>query len=423
MYVAGPVAAASSVTFGTPSATSTFGKSIVFTQPFSGATIKSATILIQTPWPPEAGPTALAVSGASSPLSFTMPVAALLPNMQVVAQFELELTDGTVEDGPVIRITYADTRVTWKLKTGSIVRLHYAAGTDAFAQQMLKWANDGVTKAAAFLGVPESQPIDFFVYASASLFQSATGLPGTAGGEAFRDFRTCFVELAPGDSQYGPDVLPHEATHVVFEDGTANPYHTTPHWLDEGFARYLSIGYDAQDRQLVSAAAQSGTLMPLSAFTYTYPMDAQRIYLAYAEGVSSVDFMVRKYGQAAIQKMVKSYAGGATDDEAFTAAFGIDVDGFDQAWMTDNGATASKLGPQPAPTGPLPPGWNGSSGGSGATPKPSGSGGPGGSSGTSGGSEQPKGSNTVVLVLAALLAAAGFTMVALSYVLISQARR
>ena len=291
-----------------------------------------------------------------------------------------------------------------------------------FAQQMLKWANDGVTKASSFLAVPETAPIDFFVYASASLFQSATGLPGTAGGVAFRDFRTCFVELAPGDAQYGPDVLPHEATHVVFEDGTANPYHSTPHWLDEGFARYLSIGYGPEDRQLVSVAADAGTLMPLSAFTYSYPLDAKRIYTAYAEGVSAVDFMVRKYGQPAIQKMVKAYGSGLSDDEAFKTAFGIDVAGFDDAWLADNGAKASKLGPQPEPTGPLPPGWSGA-GGSGATPKPSGSGGPGNPPAGETGSQQSSGSNTVMLVLAALLAAAGFTMVALSYVLISQPRR
>src|ERR1035437_414809 len=46
--LAGPVAG-SSLTFGTPSATSKFNTGIAFSQPYSGGTLKSATILITTP--------------------------------------------------------------------------------------------------------------------------------------------------------------------------------------------------------------------------------------------------------------------------------------------------------------------------------------------------------------------------------------
>jgi hypothetical protein len=72
--------------------------------------------------------------------------------------------------------------------------------------------------------------------------------------------------------------------------------------------------------------------------------------------------MVRKYGKSAIQKLVKTYGSGATDDEAFTAAFGIDTAAFNKAWLADNRVAASATyGPRPAPTGPIPPGWTGSS--------------------------------------------------------------
>jgi hypothetical protein len=74
-----------------------------------------------------------------------------------------------------------------------------------------------------------------------------------------------------------------------------------------------------------------------------------------------VDFMVRKYGKSAIQKLVKTYGSGATDDEAFTAALGIGTAAFNKAWLADNSvASSATYGPQPAPTGPTPPGWTGS---------------------------------------------------------------
>jgi hypothetical protein len=47
-----------------------------------------------------------------------------------------------------------------------------------------------------------------------------------------------------------------------------------------------------------------------------------------------------------------------TDDEAFVAAVGLDVAGFERAWLDDLGAEApTEHGPRPAPAGPLPADW------------------------------------------------------------------
>ena len=95
--------------------------------------------------------------------------------------------------------------------------------------------------------------------------------------------------------------------------------------------------------------------MPLTALTGEFPTTADRFYLAYAESVSAVDYLIRTYGQAAMAKLVKTYGTGASDDEAFTAAFGVDTAAVGQAWLADNGVTASQtFGPQPAPPGPVP---------------------------------------------------------------------
>ncbi|HYX12143.1 MAG TPA: hypothetical protein VE817_09180, partial [Candidatus Acidoferrum sp.] len=55
------------------------------------------------------------------------------------------------------------------------------------------------------------------------------------------------------------------------------------------------------------------------------------------------------------------YADGVTDDEAFKAALGVGVEDFAAAWLSSIKAEApQRYGPQPAPAGPLPPGWSGS---------------------------------------------------------------
>ena len=99
----------------------------------------------------------------------------------------------------------------------------------------------------------------------------------------------------------------------------------------------MADGYDSNYRSLVSQAVQAGTLRPLLAYVDFFPVDATRIYLAYAESVSAVDFMVRKYGQAAVARIVKTYQTGATDDEAFKAGIGVDMATFNTAWLASIG--------------------------------------------------------------------------------------
>ena len=173
------------------------------------------------------------------------------------------------------------------------------------------YGEQAIPKAAAFFGItetkrdrllhlPQPEPVPDRLWASAE----------TIGGQAESQFRTCFALVAPDRSGYGSTVVPHELTHIVFNDVTDNPYHSPPRWLNEGLAVYLSEGYGSDDRGLVSRAVKSGTLVPLAALAGYFALDSARIFLSYAEAVSAVDFMVRKYGKAAIQKLVASLRHG-----------------------------------------------------------------------------------------------------------------
>jgi Peptidase MA superfamily len=371
--MAGPAYGAS-VTFGTLSWTSTFGQGIVFTQPVSGAAFTEADVVLTLPG--DVGPTVVALKQAGgSSLTYTFDTSAgqIQPNTQVTAYFQVVFSDGTVQQGSPVTATYTDDRFHWQTLAGKLVTLHWYSGDASFAQQALTMGENGIAKSAQFLGVTETKPIDFFVYADQQSFYDALG-PGTrdnVGGEANTTTRTLFALIPPDGLAYAQTVVPHELTHVVFGDGTDNPYHSPPRWLNEGLAVYLSEGYGSDNRSLVAQAASAKTLMPLSALTGEFPTETDRFYLAYAESVSAVDYLIRTYGQPAIAKLVKTYKTGASDDEAFNAAFGVDTAAVDKAWLAANGVTASQtFGPQPAPPGPVPPGWTSSGGGSTATGQP-----------------------------------------------------
>jgi hypothetical protein len=265
--------------------------------------------------------------------------------------------------GPELRVVYADDRFDWQTASGALVRVHWYEGDAAFGAKALKLGEDQVSETSKLLGVTETEPIDFFVYADQDKFYDALGpsTPENVAGEAFPNIRTLLGLIPPGQID-DPEVavrIPHEFVHMVFDTASKNPYHSPPRWLNEGLAVYETEGYGASDRSMVEDAAKNGTLIPLDGLTGQFP-NGNDFFLAYAESVAAVDYMIRTHSSDALVSLVRSYADGRTNDEAFTAALGADMTAFSTAWFQSVNATPKpKYGPQPAPPGPVPSAWAG----------------------------------------------------------------
>lgn len=364
-----PVAAADAVTFGPPTATSAFGRSIDFAQPVDLAAVpERVEILLRTPG--SAGPEVVEVEAPAGAgdrvLRFSLPLADghVVPNTTFTARWRVTEPGGRSWLGPEASRTYADDRVEWRSLAGDIVRVHWYEGDAAFGRRALRIGEESIAETASLLGVTETEPIDFYIYADGPTFRDALG-PSTrewTGGQAHSEIRTLFALISPAeiDDPWVDVVIPHELVHLVFATAIESPYHEPPHWLNEGLAVYLSEGFGSSNRSAVEGAAADGTLMPLEGLSGAFPTASDRTVLAYAESVAAVDHIVRVHGRDALVKLIRSYATGVSDDEAFEAALGVDVAAFEAGWLDELGATPPvRHGPQPAPPGPVPPGWSG----------------------------------------------------------------
>ena len=345
----------------------------MFKQPVTlDAPVVAAELLITFGGVP--GPTVLEVTppfGTGSRLlteTFSLDLDGFIaPNTPISARWRLypEATPDEPVTGPAVDILYEDDRFDWRTEAGDVVRVHWYEGSDAFGARALRIAEDAVESSSALLGVTETEPIDFYVYAEEDSFYAALG-PGTrenVGGQANTEIRTMFALISPSeiDDSWVQVVIPHELTHLVFDTAVDNPYHFPPRWLNEGIAEYQSEGYDASYRATVESAAKEGSLIPLDGLVGQFPTTFDRFRLAYAESTAAVTWLVDTYGQDALVSLVRSYADGLTDDEAFTQALGIDVTAFGDAWLASVGAVApTRYGPQPAVPGPVPQAWSGS---------------------------------------------------------------
>ena len=293
---------------------------------------------------------------------YPTPSGGVYPNTRVRLGFRVTLDDGQVIDSQPATIRYEDTRFAWKTLEGDLVRVHWYAGTNGFGARALQIGERAVKEASDLLGVTETEPIDYFIYADQDAFYDVLGpaIRENVGGIALSEIRTLFANIAPSDvnAAWVGIVVPHELTHLVFGTATSNPYHDPPHWLNEGLAVYLSEGYTGGARTNVEQTARHGEIMPLRALVGQFPTTADRFGLAYDESVSAIDHLIATYGQEALVKVIRSYADGVSDDAAFEAALGVDAAGFEAGWLSKLGiGEPVPYGPLPAPPGPLPPSW------------------------------------------------------------------
>jgi hypothetical protein len=264
--------------------------------------------------------------------------------------------------GPEATAVVSDDRFAWRTVNGPLIRLHWYEGDEAFAQRALEIGERAVANAAELLGVSESDPIDFFIYDSPQALAPVLG-PGSrenVGGQAHAEIRTMFGLIEPNEinSDWVDTLVAHELTHLVFDTATGNPYHAPPRWLNEGIAVYLSEGYNASWRAVVEAAVGQGAIIPLDGLGGLFPTTADRFRLAYGESVSAVDFFIRTYDEQTLWSLVRSYADGVSDDDAFRAATGADMGSFNEAWMGSLGlGVPEPLGPRAGQPGPLPADW------------------------------------------------------------------
>ncbi len=288
-WAVAPVAAAADVaTFGTPTVEGSFGQDITFRQPVTiDATVGSRRAAGHVRGRARADGRSRyprRPTGATT-LTYTMKIADqghILPNTPMTASWRLtpHADPSAPAIGPSVKHVYADEGHAWKTTAGKIVRVHWYEGSEAFGKRALEIGESAIEESAALLGVTETEPVDFFIYADEDSFRAALG-PGTrenVGGQADAEIRTLFalIPAAQIDDAWVKAVVPHELTHLVFDTAADNPYHFPPRWLNEGVAVYESEGYGPSDRSDVASGRERRLAHPAPRADRAVPDERRR---------------------------------------------------------------------------------------------------------------------------------------------------
>ncbi|MGH2463180.1 MAG: peptidase MA family metallohydrolase [Candidatus Limnocylindria bacterium] len=274
------------------------------------------------------------------------------PNTAVAYKWRA-VTGTQVTVSPERTLLYDDDRpdLAWSVARIGSATVHWYGGNETIARRFGDLAGGAADAAAALLGHPLANPIDIFVYDGREDFLGAVG-PGTrewVGAATYPYLRTVFMWLGAGSSAFLETTLAHEVTHVVFYDATNNPFHEPPAWLNEGTATWAEFGNADTERDLVEREARTDEgLMAFEALTDQFPIDARGANLAYAQGATMVDLIIRERGAGAMAAIAESYRSGATDEEAMEAATGVSFDELRAQYFAAFGVA------EPVPVEPLP---------------------------------------------------------------------
>jgi hypothetical protein len=220
-------------------------------------------------------------------------------------------------------------------------------GDDSFGEALRKAAASAISTMSSQAGIKVDAPIRILIYANDQDFKTAVD-PGTqewAGGSAYPRYNVILIQASAANLDYATRTIPHELTHVIIYNATKNPYGSIPHWLDEGLAMTSEGEQEPGFDVALKAAVKSDTLISAWSLSSNFPADSRLARLSYAEAYSLTQFIITKYGQGAMSKLLAAFREGSTYDDALKTAIGLDTYGLDDAWRAGFGLPPARSDP------------------------------------------------------------------------------
>jgi hypothetical protein len=286
----------------------------------------------------------------------------LPPGMKIWWDWRLVDADGQETRSAKKWVTWIDSIHSWtSISSGNII-LHWYQGTEAYARDLMKSAEDARVILKQDVGAWPDSDINLYIYASNQEMKDA--LPGAKdwiGGLSFSENqRTIMIGIGPGEEAWGKSTIKHELAHVAAGSIMGGCYGSIPLWLNEGIAVYTEGTPDPLYVKLIEQAVYNDELFSLRSISDQYQEINGDPSLTYAESLSVVQFLVREYGHEKIRNILVALGEGYTYDSSLQSALGLDMDGLDDAWRKSLGADArpkKSIGASPTPltAGTLPP--------------------------------------------------------------------
>lgn len=246
-------------------------------------------------------------------------------------------------------VTWLDSDHRWRtLAHRDLLRLHWYAGDDAFAQTLLDTALAGLALNEQQAGLTTPAPVDVYIYANtADMREAILYEPSWTGGLAFPDHDIVLIGISSSDLDWGRSALVHELTHVLVGHLTFTCLGDVPTWLNEGLAVYSEGQLDSASQAQLDAAIRSDALLSVRSLSAGFSEVASRAQLSYSQSYSLVRFLIETHGQQRMTDLLVHLRDGLPIERALQQVYGFGVDGLEDEWRSAIGAAPRSPTAQP----------------------------------------------------------------------------
>ena len=270
------------------------------------------------------------------------------PGTKITYHFEVRDKAGGVVRTEATEFVYEDSRFHWLTVSDDLITVYYYGEfVEERARIILEAARETMDNMVDVLGIVPTDPLRIVSYNNyrhmvmALPFRSqAVSEDLQAQGMAFSDERVLLIHA------FDPTVtgtVSHEFTHLLVAEAAGGTSAAVPSWLNEGLAEYGNIDQTDEYDAALRYGIYTRRIRPLW-YQGTFSGEPEDILIAYGQGKSVVNFMVRQWGEDKISQLFEVLRQTRDIDAALLQVYGVDQYGMDTAWRKSLG-----LEPLPSP--------------------------------------------------------------------------
>lgn len=272
------------------------------------------------------------------------------PGATVWWEWQLTDTDGNSHTSERRELRLIDDGHEWREVSDEAVTVYWYAGDTNFGEETLEAALESLEQISGQIGVWLTEEIQLWLYPSSEEVREAITLSQDwAGALAFPDYNVMIIGLAPGQSNWAEDVIPHELAHLVVGAASFNCRGgRLPVWLSEGLSVASEGAAFTEDLERLETALQEETLLPLPALSDGFSAYGSGARLAYAHSGEAVRYLLEEFGAEQMSALLTAIGGGMTPDNALEETYGFDTGGLDARWRQSQGYAPTPTSPAAA---------------------------------------------------------------------------
>ncbi|MDD4923340.1 MAG: peptidase MA family metallohydrolase [Dehalococcoidales bacterium] len=230
--------------------------------------------------------------------------------------------------------SFDDDNYDWHNLNHNNVTLYRYYGDEGFAADLMQTCQDTLVRLGEDTGAYPESPIRIYIYSSSSALRNAMVFAKQwTGGVAYPAYGVIAIGISRSNLEWGKRALAHEIAHLVTHQMTSNPYNSIPVWLNEGISMYAEGELEKAYENYLKEAVVRGSLISVQSLCSPFSAYSDISYLSYAQSYSIVAFLIERYGQQKMHRLLMVFKDGSTYDNALLEVYGFDLAGLNSLWQ------------------------------------------------------------------------------------------